>query len=91
MDGFAVKAKNTFGASASLPAMLDLVGEVRMGEVPKFTIQDGQACYIPTGGMLPEGADSVVMIEYAERIDDINVLMKGLFLLVKMLSIKEKI
>lgn len=76
MDGFAVKAKNTFGASASLPAMLDLVGEVRMGEVPKFTIQDGQACYIPTGGMLPEGADSVVMIEYAERIDDINVLIE---------------
>jgi len=66
MDGYAVKASDTFGASDSLPAYLDLVGEIRMSEKPSCQLQAGQAVRISTGGMLPEGADSVVMLEYTE-------------------------
>jgi molybdopterin molybdotransferase len=68
MDGYAVKASDTYGASDSLPAYLDLVGEIKMSERPSFILQNGQAVRISTGGMLPEGADSVVMVEYTENI-----------------------
>ncbi len=70
MDGYAVRAKDTFGASPTLPALLEVKGEVKMGEVPKIKIEEGQAAKISTGGMLPEGADGVVMIEYCHIIDE---------------------
>lgn len=70
VDGYAVKAKDTFGASESMPCQLNIVGEVRMGEKPGFTIKSDTAAYIPTGGELPEGADSVVMVEYTEDFGD---------------------
>jgi len=70
MDGFAVKAKDTFGASSTLPAILKVKGEVKMGEIPDIRINDGEAAKISTGGMLPEGADGVVMIEYCHFIDE---------------------
>ncbi|MBE9565396.1 MAG: molybdopterin molybdenumtransferase MoeA, partial [Proteobacteria bacterium] len=54
MDGYAVRAENTFGASEGLPAYLKLAGEVRMGEAPDFALSHQQAAAIPTGGMLPE-------------------------------------
>lgn len=69
MDGYAVKASDTYGASDGLPAYLDLIGEIRMSERPSYLLQNGQAVRISTGGMLPEGADSVVMLEYTENID----------------------
>lgn len=65
MDGFAVRAKDVFGASEGLPALLDLVGECPMGAVPDISVGPGQAARIWTGGMLPRGADAVVMLEYA--------------------------
>ena len=68
VDGFAVKASDTYGASDSLPAYLDLVGEIRMAERPSYLLQSGQAAKISTGGMLPEGADAVVMLEYTESL-----------------------
>lgn len=76
MDGFAVKAADTFGASDTLPAYLRLIGQVQMGQVPSFAIESGQAVEIHTGGMLPEGADAVVMVERTQRIntDEIEVL-----------------
>ena len=70
MDGFAVKAKDTFGASPTLPAILKVKGEIKMGEIPSIRINDGEAAKISTGGMLPEGADGVVMIEYCHFIDE---------------------
>lgn len=73
MDGFAVKSGSTFGASESNPAYLEVVGNVRMGSAPGFTIEAGQAARIPTGGMLPAGADAVVMIEHTDAIDDNTV------------------
>jgi molybdopterin molybdotransferase len=65
VDGYAVRANETFGAQENLPAFLHLAGEVKMGE-PAFILKNGEACYLPTGGMLPAGADAVVMLEYTE-------------------------
>jgi len=70
MDGFAVRARDTFGASESLPAYLDVTGEVLMGREAAGDLGVGQAWRIPTGGMLPPGADAVAMIEYTEELDD---------------------
>lgn len=66
VDGFAVLAADTFGANESLPAYLQLVGESPMGGVPEFSLQTGQCALIHTGGMLPSGADAVVMVEYTQ-------------------------
>lgn len=70
MDGYAVKAKDTFGATESLPALLEVSGEVVMGQTPGATVGPGQAVKIPTGGMLPEGADGVVMVEHSHPLDE---------------------
>lgn len=67
VDGFAVRAADTFGASESLPAYLPLVGEVPMGGAPDFSLPRGAAAAIHTGGMLPEGADAVVMLENTQQ------------------------
>ena len=66
VDGYAVRAQDTFGASDSLPGYLTLVGEVPMGDTPRFEISIGQCALIHTGGMLPRGADAVVMLEYTQ-------------------------
>lgn len=66
VDGYAVRAQDTFGASDTLPAYLTLAGEVPMGSAPAFRLELGQAALIHTGGMLPEGADAVVMLEYTQ-------------------------
>ena len=73
MDGYAVVAQSTFGASESAPAWLDITGTILMGDIPNFTLESGQAVKISTGGMLPDGADSVVMVEHTELIDDTSV------------------
>ncbi|UII55808.1 molybdopterin molybdotransferase MoeA [Cytobacillus spongiae] len=66
VDGYAVKAKDTFGASESMPGFLTLAGEVSMGEQPKNSLGTGEGMYVPTGGMLPDGSDAVIMIENSE-------------------------
>ena len=66
VDGYAVRARDTFGASDSLPALLIAVGEVMIGGYAGISIEEGNCAYVPTGGMLPEGSDSVVMIEDTE-------------------------
>jgi molybdopterin molybdotransferase len=73
VDGYAVIAKDTYGVSESMPAFLKIIGEVAMGETCKLKLSEGETVYVPTGGMLPENADGVVMIEYAEKIDSENV------------------
>ena len=70
MDGYAVEARSTFGASESVPALFTIVGTVDMGEVPAVSVKSGEAVRIATGGMLPEGADSVVMLEHAQVLDE---------------------
>jgi putative molybdopterin biosynthesis protein len=67
VDGFAVIAADTFGASEQSPRSVTLADEViRTGIVPRMAVQPGGAVSIATGGMLPRGADAVVMIEHAE-------------------------
>ncbi len=66
VDGYAVRARDTHGASDSLPAYLNLIGEVPMGDAPAFEISAGQCALIHTGGMLPNGTDAVVMLEYTQ-------------------------
>ncbi len=66
VDGYAVRAGDTHGASDSLPAYLTLIGEVPMGDAPAFEIGASQCALIHTGGMLPDGADAVVMLEYTQ-------------------------
>ncbi|MFW6172035.1 MAG: gephyrin-like molybdotransferase Glp [Planctomycetota bacterium] len=73
MDGYAVRAASTFGASEANPAFLTIVGSVAMGEVPGFSVAVGEAAWISTGGMMPEGADSVIMVEHTERLDGTTV------------------
>ncbi len=73
MDGYAVHSASTFGASESNPAWLTVTGSIAMGETPRFSIQQGEAAKISTGGMLPEGADSVVMLEHTDPVDDATV------------------
>lgn len=73
MDGYAIRAEDSFGASESLPAYLKIIGEIKMGSKSEFKINPGEAVKISTGGMLPEGANAVIMLEYTTLIDDTTV------------------
>jgi len=73
VDGFAVVAEDTFGATEGLPAYLKIAGEVRMGEAPNFSIKRGRCARIPTGGMLPPGADAVLMLEHANELGEAEI------------------
>jgi len=68
MDGFAVRSKDTFGASEGLPAYLTVIGEVLMGQRAEYTLGPQEAVKIATGGMLPKKSDGVVMVEYTEKL-----------------------
>ncbi len=70
MDGFAVRSEDTFGATDSLPALLYLKGKIPMGTEPQQTLGSDETMEISTGGMLPEGSDSVVMLEYCEKMGE---------------------
>ncbi|MBQ6607280.1 MAG: molybdopterin molybdotransferase MoeA [Firmicutes bacterium] len=70
VDGYAVLADDTAGAGESLPCFLKIVGEVEMGKPAPCSIRHGECAYVPTGGMLPPGADAVVMVEYCDRFGD---------------------
>lgn len=67
MDGFAVRARDVFGASEGNPSLMAYVGECPMGECPALVVGPGQAARIWTGGMMPPGADAVVMLEYSRE------------------------
>lgn len=75
VDGYAVFSRDVFGASESIQSILDLKGEILMGVEADGEISvPGQCYYVPTGGMLPRGADSVIMIEYTEKLDETTIL-----------------
>jgi molybdopterin molybdotransferase len=75
VDGYAVRSRDTAGASESLPALLRLSGRVAMGERGGRHLSPDTCVYVPTGGAVPDGADSVVMMEYTESIGD-DILVK---------------
>lgn len=70
MDGYAVRARDTAAATAASPVRPRVVGAVEMGRAAHMRIGRGEACRIPTGGMLPPGADAVVMVEYTREPGD---------------------
>ena len=70
VDGYALRAADTFGCTDAIPAILMQTGEVFMGRAVPFSLGAGDCAAIPTGGAVPRGADSVVMIEYTEDYGD---------------------
>ena len=79
VDGYALRAKDTFGCSDAVPAILNLVGEVKMGEGAEIRVPRDSCVYVPTGGAIPEGCDCAVMIEYTEDYGDgtVGILKPG--------------
>ena len=70
VDGYAVRAEDTFGAEENRPVVLHVSGTVNIGELPVATVKKGKAAEIATGAPIPQGADAVVMIEYTSRKDE---------------------
>ncbi len=70
VDGYAVRAADTFGCTEAIPAILQIAGEIVMGKQANALLSEGSCYAIPTGGAVPDGADSVVMIEYTEDYGD---------------------
>lgn len=70
MDGFAVQARDVFGATESFPALLQKIGSCPVGIIPDFKIKEGECAAIVTGAPLPVGADAVVMVEYSRELGD---------------------
>lgn len=70
VDGYAVLAKDTEGATESIPTFLKVIGESKMGEVCELSLNSGECVYVPTGAMLPKNANACVMVEYVENITD---------------------
>ena len=73
MDGYAVRASDTFGVTEAIPAYLTVVGESPMGGAPTRSVERGETLIIHTGGMLPDGADAVVMIERTQKTTDTEI------------------
>ena len=69
VDGYAVNAADTYGATPTLPAFLTVAGEVPMGQASSLTLGIGEAALVHTGGMIPQGANAVVMVENTQRVD----------------------
>jgi molybdenum cofactor synthesis domain-containing protein len=70
MDGYAVRADDTFGAGRNAPQVLQLVGKVLTGQMPARPIGPGECAEIATGAPMPDGADAVVIVEETERGED---------------------
>lgn len=73
VDGYAVIARDTFGVTDSIPVFLKIIGIVEIGNKTELKLIKGECAYVPTGGVIPEGADSVCMIEYTEKLDENTV------------------
>ncbi|MDK2962523.1 MAG: molybdopterin molybdotransferase [Eubacteriaceae bacterium] len=67
VDGYAVKLSDVQGASESIPGFLKIIGEVKMGHETRLNLSQGETVYVPTGGMVPDGTEAMIMIEYTEK------------------------
>jgi len=74
VDGYAVKAKDTFGADETNPITLKIRGRINVGESPQTIVENGSAAEIATGAPMPQGADAVTMFEHTTR-KDANVIL----------------
>ena len=79
VDGYAVQAKDTYGAKETTPSLLYVKGEVRIGEKTEMTLDEGFSIYLSTGSMVPVGADGVVMQEYVRRAGDAIEVTRSVF------------
>ena len=79
MDGYAVKAEDTFGSSQTKPSYLKIVDRIGAGDTSKIVLKSGEAIKIATGAPIPEGADAVIMEEYTYGEDDDLEVSKTLF------------
>jgi molybdopterin molybdotransferase len=77
VDGYAVKGEDTWGADESIPVFLELIEDIQIGTKPQKALKTGECSYVPTGGMLPEGADAMVMVEYCEPFDENHIAVYG--------------
>jgi molybdenum cofactor synthesis domain-containing protein len=77
MDGFAVRAEDTYGASAGSPILLNSIGGVGIGVVPTVSVRKGDAASVVTGGGMPQGANAVVMVEYTKQTRNGSVEVSG--------------
>ena len=77
VDGYAVNAADTFGAGASIPAQLEIAGEILMGESADLYLKRGRCAKISTGGMLPEGANAAVMVEHTDSAEGLCLIYKS--------------
>jgi molybdopterin molybdotransferase len=75
VDGYALIAHETYGSSESIPTILHCIERLEMGMRPTKKLSSGDCVYVPTGGMLPEGATAVVMVEYCESFNDNQILI----------------
>jgi|LGOV01.1.fsa_nt_gb molybdopterin molybdotransferase len=73
VDGFAVKLSDIQGASQSIPGFLKIVGEVIMGKETQLELKQGETVYVPTGGMVPEGTEAMIMVEYTEKFGEEDI------------------
>ncbi|OLS23847.1 MAG: Molybdopterin molybdenumtransferase [Candidatus Heimdallarchaeota archaeon LC_3] len=75
VDGYAVKAENTYAASENSPVRLKIIEEIQIGQIANNAISDNAAIQIPTGGVVPKGANSIIMVEDTSRISDTELLI----------------
>ena len=73
MDGYAVNAADTYGATEAIPGYLKVVGEIPMGRPAGLALRRGEVALVHTGGMLAEGADAVVMVENTQPVDETTI------------------
>jgi molybdopterin molybdotransferase len=73
VDGYAIKSTDSYGCSDTMQNFLRVVGEIEMGMLSNIKINEGEAVYVPTGGMVPDGADSVIMIEHIEKVSPTEI------------------
>lgn len=77
MDGYALNAADTYGSGESMPAMLDIKGEILMGESADISLGSGECIKISTGGMLPDGADAVIPVENTDEDNGVCLVYKS--------------
>ena len=70
VDGYALRSKDVFGCSESIPALMTVIGSAEMGRHTSLRLAAGECVYVPTGAEIPAGADCVIMLEDAEVLED---------------------
>lgn len=75
VDGYAVNAADTYGSSEALPTFMSYRGEISIGKAAGIELTAGQCAWIPTGGMIPAGANAAVMVEHTEKLGDDTILI----------------